>query len=96
MYLGDDTAAAPSSWVSDITNALTQIAPAALQTVSQQKLISANLDRAKLGLPPLDISTVTPGMNIGLSSDTQKFLMYAGGAALAIFAAYLLMRSLKR
>lgn len=101
MFLGDDatgTAPAPaaSSWITDVTQAIQTVVPAALQTVSQQKLINANLQRAQQGLPPLDISSVTPGVTVGLSPQTQKLLMYAGGAAIALAVAFLILKALKK
>jgi hypothetical protein len=91
--LGDSTD--PNSvtdWAAGVTNFLTQVAPAVLQFKSQQSLINANLERAKQGLPPLDASSVTPGVNIGISPQTQQLLMWAGIGALALGGAYIFLK----
>jgi hypothetical protein len=59
---------------------------------SQRRLLNVQLQRAQQGLPPLDASQVGLGVSFGLSPDTQKILLYAGGAAVAL---YLLSRGRK-
>lgn len=55
----------------------------------QREMLNAQLDRAKAGLPPLDASKYGVGVNVGLSSDTQKLLLYGALAigGIALYAA---------
>ena len=95
--LGDTTDPnSATDWAQSITGFLQNVAPAVLQFKSQQALISANLDRAKQGLPPLDMSSVTPGVNLGLSPGTQTLLMWAGIGALVLGGAYVFLKHGRR
>lgn len=95
--LGDSTdPASATDWVASVTGFLTQVAPAVIQLKSQQSLINANLERAKQGLPPLDASSVTPGVNLGLSPATQSLLMWAGIGALMLGGAYVFLKHGRR
>lgn len=60
---------------------------------SQRRLLNAQLTRAQQGLPPLDSSQYGLGVSLGLSADTQKWLMYGAGGLLV---AYLLYRGVRR
>jgi hypothetical protein len=64
------------------TDALVKVLPAIAATVQQKQLLQVQVDRAKAGLPPLDVSQYTPGVNVGLSKDTQQLLIYGGIAAI--------------
>jgi hypothetical protein len=45
-----------------------------------------NIERAKNGLPPLDIASYSGiGVNVGLSPETKNLLIYGGIALLAVF-----------
>lgn len=51
-------------------------------TVDQQReLLKIQNQRAAQGLPPLDVSQYTPGVNVGIASDTQRTLLLVAGAA---------------
>ena len=81
--------------VQQIIDTLKQAVPIYLQTQNQQQLLTVQLQRAKAGLPPLDLSkyTASGGINLGLTSGTQSMLMWvAGGLALV----YLVPKLLKR
>lgn len=69
------------SWL----DALARIIPSILATVQQKELLDVQIERARAGLPPLDVSAYTPGVAVGLSQDTKQLLMYGGAAALAIW-----------
>lgn len=61
---------------------------------SQRQLLNVQLDRAKQGLPPLDVSQYAVGANLslGVASGTQKLVI---GVAAAIVLAFVLPRLLK-
>lgn len=61
-------------------------------TVNQQReLLAIQNQRAREGLPPLDVSQYTPGVNVGIASDTQRtLLMIAGGVGVLFLASRLL------
>jgi hypothetical protein len=45
-----------------------------------------NIERAKGGLPPIDIASYSGiGVNFGLSPETKNLLIYGGIALLAVF-----------
>lgn len=71
-----------TNWGADIISTIKTVLPSLFQAQSQQQLIAMNVKRAEQGLPPIDISSVTPGVNVGLSPSTTT-LVYAGIAALA-------------
>jgi hypothetical protein len=49
-----------------------------------QDLYQLNLERVRQGLPPVDAQSVSPQVNVGLSSDAKTMLLLGGGALLAI------------
>lgn len=59
------------------------------QVKAQQKVIDAQILRAQQGLPPLDINMaqmgIQPQVGVGVSSDTQKFILIGLGLAGAIY-----------
>lgn len=74
------------SSISSFFSMLQQSIPAIMQASAQKQLMDVNLQRAQKGLPPLNAASYTPGVNVGLTSDTQKMVMYLGGAALGVLA----------
>jgi hypothetical protein len=78
--LGQDTAtaAAPVSAWDKVINAIQTIAPEYLKAKAQKDLLDVQLDRAKQGLPPLDMSQYAPSVRLGL--DTQQI----GGALASV------------
>jgi hypothetical protein len=82
------TAPASSSWAS----AIASIAAPLLQSVSQIKVLNTQLDLARQGRPPLNVSQLglpPLGVSVGASSQT---LMVVGAIGLAIAAALFLGR----
>ena len=70
------------SWI----DTLTKLVPALTMTVQQVQLMQLNIERAKNGLPPIDIASYTGvGVNVGLSPATRNLLIYGGVALLAVF-----------
>jgi len=75
------------------TDTYGRIASSLLMTIQQYKLIDFNTERAKKGLPPVDIASYSGvGVNIGLSPSTQQLLLFGG---LAVAALLFLQRSSK-
>ena len=67
------------------TDTWQRIASGVLMTVQQYKLIDFNTERAKKGLPPVDIASYSGvGVNIGLSPSTQQLLLFGGLAVAAL------------
>ena len=70
------------SWI----DTLTKLASAVVLTAQQAQLIQLNIERAKAGLPPVDIAQYSGiGVNFSLSSETKNLLIYGGIALLAVF-----------
>lgn len=69
-------------------DALARLLPALAATYQQKQLLSVQVDRARAGLPPLDVSQYAPGanVNVGLAPDLQRLLLIGGGAALLMLA----------
>jgi hypothetical protein len=69
---GEDTIAAISRAMTGLT-----------MTLQQRELMNLNIERAKKGLPPIDISQYSGvGVNVGLSSSTQQMILMLGGGLL--------------
>lgn len=70
------------SWI----DSLARLVPSILASDAQRRLLNVNIDRARQGLPPLDTSQYGVGVNVGLTGDTQKLVMWGavGFAALAL------------
>ena len=67
------------------TDTYGRIASSLLMTIQQYKLIDFNTERAKKGLPPVDIASYSGvGVNIGLSPSTQQLLLFGGLAVAAL------------
>jgi len=64
-------------------DSLFNLATTALQVRAQDKILDANIQRANKGLPPLNPQQVSPGVNVGLSAQTQKLVTY-GAIGLAL------------
>lgn len=61
-----------------------RIASSVVMAKQQRDLMQINVDRAKAGLPPLDMAAYTGvGVNVGLSQSTQQLVIYGGVALLA-------------
>lgn len=70
----------------------------AQQMKAQKKILDMQLARAQAGLPPLDIDMSSyglpgPQVGVGLSPNTQKFLLWG---AVGLAAVYLVPKFLKR
>ena len=69
---GEDTIAAISRAMTGLT-----------MTLQQRELMNLNIERAKKGLPPIDITQYSGvGVNVGLSSSTQQMVLMLGAGVL--------------
>lgn len=69
------------SWI----DTLTKLIPALTLTTQQVQLMQLNIERAKKGLPPVDIASYSGiGVNVGLSESTKNLLIYGGIALVAV------------
>jgi len=66
-----------TSWIELLNKGLT--------TIQTYQLNQINVERAKMGLPPIDTSAYTGvGVRVGLAPQTQQLLIYGGLALLAV------------
>jgi len=69
------------SWI----DTLTKLVPALTMTVQQVQLMQLNIERAKNGLPPIDIASYSGiGVNVGISPATRNLIIYGGIALVAV------------
>ena len=64
----------PAEWDFSV---LSRAAESAANWITQQRIISINLERAKQGLPPIDSSGVIPAYTVGMSSETKSLVTFA-------------------
>ena len=55
---------------------LASVLPKLVLADNQRRLLNIQLERAQTGKPPLDSSNYGLGVNVGLSPDTSKIVMY--------------------
>jgi hypothetical protein len=68
-----------------VANTLVRVLPNIGMGVQQLQLMWVNVDRAKKGLPPVDVSAYAgAGVNVGLSAGTQQLVTYAGLALIGL------------
>jgi len=66
-----------NSWLDLVSKGLT--------VYQTQQLNQINVERARMGLPPIDTSQYTGvGVRVGLAPQTQQLLIYGGLALLAV------------
>lgn len=68
------------SWLDSVARLLPIIAA----TDQQRQLLQVQVDRAKQGLPPLNVSQYSAGVQVGMSSDLKQLLIYGGLGFLAV------------
>lgn len=67
------------------TDTFTKIATNLGLGVQQYQLMNLNVQRARQGLPPIDVAAYAgAGVNVGLSAGTQQLVTYAGLALIGI------------
>lgn len=71
----------------------------AISTVSladaQRRLLNVQIDRAQRGLPPLNAAQYGAGVNVGLSPDVQRLLMWGGAALIVALVLPSIMRAMR-
>lgn len=64
-----------------------RIASGLVMTNQQIQLMNLQMDRARMGLPPIDMAAYSGiGVNVGVNPATQQMLLILGGGLLAVFA----------
>ena len=78
----EQTSSPGESW----STTLQKLLPNLALTAQQLQLMQINIQRAKQGLPAIDVASYSgAGVNVGLSPDTQKLVIYGGIALLAVY-----------
>lgn len=93
--LGDIAESPPKPALQQLVDTVVNAGAAILPLVQQQKILKLQLQRAKAGLPPLDVGDyVDPnaGLNVGVNPGTQRLLFWLGGGALAAFVVSRILR----
>jgi hypothetical protein len=87
LSVADDSAT--ESWISTVKNA----ASAVLQVNQQRQVMDMQLQRARAGLPPLDVSAYTDAAayQVGLNQSTQRTLLIGAGILVGGFVLYKLL-----
>jgi hypothetical protein len=81
---GEDTSDT-QSMLDSILQSVSQLGQAYVQYQMQHDLYELNLARAQQGQPPISPQAVAPGVNVGLTPETQKLLIYGGIALIGVF-----------
>lgn len=77
------------SWVDTAQKILTGL----VMTEQQRQLMQLNIERARQGLPPIDINRYSGvGVNVGLSQGTQQLVLYLALGAGALLLLNTLMK----
>lgn len=77
-------------------DAVVRILPALAATWQQKQLLQVQVERAKQGLPPLDANQIAAGVNVGLSQDTTRLVMWSVAGLFALVALPQLVKMFKR
>jgi hypothetical protein len=70
---------------------LQRLLPVLAATYQQKQLLQVQVDRARQGLPPLDMSQYGAGVNVGVSPEVQRML-WIGGVVVAGLVAWSIAR----
>jgi hypothetical protein len=81
---GAEAVASDSFTFDSFLQTLKDLVPVYTSYQLSQDLYQLNLERVRQGLPPVDAQSVSPQVNVGLSSDMRMLLMVGGGALLAV------------
>lgn len=82
-----DTRQSDESW----SDALQRLLPVLAATWQQKQLLDVQVERARAGLRPLDVSEYAPGVKVGVTPETRNLLV-VGGLVLAGIAIWGLAR----
>lgn len=78
----------PIAWYQNVLQTAAQVATTYLTLDQQRELLRIQNERARQGLPPLDVSQYTPGVSVGVEKSTQNtvllgIVIVVGGLLLA-------------
>lgn len=78
----------PTAWYQSVLQTAVQVATTYLTLDQQRELLRIQNERARQGLPPLDVSQYTPGVSVGVESSTRNTVLWVvaiivGGAVLS-------------
>lgn len=62
----------PTAWYQNVLQTAAQLATTYLTLDQQKELLRIQNERARQGLPPLDVSQYTPGVSVGVESSTRN------------------------
>jgi hypothetical protein len=82
MRLGNVSANATTQavpWYQSVLQTVTQAATAYLTLDQQKELLRIQNERARQGLPPLDVSQYTPGVSVGVEASTRNTALLVVG-----------------
>lgn len=71
-------------------DSLARLLPILATTYQQKQLLEVQMQRARQGQPPLDVSMYAPSVRVGLSEDTKNMLLIGGAVVAAIVVAMML------
>lgn len=74
------------------TDTLLKVLPGLAATYQQRQILAAQVERAKQGLPPLDMSQYGLQVSVGMSQDTKMLI----GVSVAALALVLFMQKRRR
>lgn len=66
------TKQADASWYEKLIDVAKQAIPLFVQAEAQEEILDVQLKRAKQGLPPLNVSQISPQVNVGLAPQIQE------------------------
>lgn len=84
--------ASGENWIDSLSRLLTAI----VVTEQQRDLLRVQVERARNGQPPLNVSQYAGGAQVGISSDTKQFLTFALIGVGAIFLLPQLLKGLRK
>lgn len=89
----DSSSTATPAWLANLTTGITNFFVGRQQLQTIDEINQINIQRAAAGLPPINPNIAQPGVQVGLSSQTQTLLVYG---ALGIGALVVLNMFMKR
>jgi len=76
----------PSTWWQQLTEGLTSMGTAYLAYKGQQQVLQTNIQRAQMGLPPIDPSTGAPTVRTQVSLSPQLLSRLGDGGTMVLYA----------
>lgn len=86
--MGEDTAptatvtpTATTGFLDTVTETLKKLLPIGMATYAQKQAIDINIERAKLGQPPIDPTAISPQVNVGINPQQMSQITNIGKIA---------------